>query len=88
MTNNNELPDWLIEKVARAICESEGVIADAESSMNVYSWESYIDNAKAALSTLPIMEMIDALERYSRLRTLGDKAQEVLDKINKLRGEG
>lgn len=96
MNNNNELPDWLVEKVARAIVTA---YAHNKTELTESDWPLWTNEAKAALSTISIMEMIEALgfaEVVSRLPIISDaeKLQEirkvcgaVLDKINKLRGD-
>lgn len=58
MTNN--IPDWLVEKMARAISYSQGWNPDAKVEISQDGWETYIDDARAALSVLPIAEMIEA----------------------------
>lgn len=91
MTSDNEIPEWMVELGAKAIYNKE-VIRKPMPACRIA--------AKAVLSALPIMKMIEVIsfinDRINHngntteqfLSALEIKARAVLDEINNLRGEG
>lgn len=69
----NDLPDALIEKVARALCEAAGVIPDAKVSIGQDSWETFIPEAAKVCEALDISGIINDLRFYAEVEHPADK---------------
>lgn len=66
MSDTTKLPDELVEKVARALCEAAGVIPDAKVSIGQDSWETFIPEAAKVCEALDISGIISDLRFYGR----------------------